>query len=241
MTWLSQKCSRPLSFIQKPWRATCGLKIFFMCETEWILHVPWYLAVISFFHVENILFYFPCEFFFLVKNVFVSREIFFFSWKLFFFLVKNVFFFSWIFFSCKKNIFFLVKNVFVERIFLNKKFLLISKWYIYILYKFLGVEKTWKNAEKTEKQNVKKKKILKKFTSSNWVKLVCKFLCRTKWNIFPLQEKMYDFCVEQKCREKPNVKKKLWKKILEKNKFTYRKRNHSSLKKFFHWFHTWKK
>lgn len=65
------------------------------------------------------------------------------------------------------------------------------------------------------------------------MKLVCKFLCRTKWNIFPLQEKMYDFCVEQKCREKPNVKKKLWKKILEKNKFTYRKRNHSSLKKFF--------
>lgn len=50
-----------------------------------------------------------------------------------------------------------MKNVFVERIFLNKKFLMISKWYIYILYEFLGVEKTWKNAEKTEKQNVKKK------------------------------------------------------------------------------------
>lgn len=160
----------------------------------------------KYFVLFSLWIFFSCEkrfclswiFFFLVKTVFFSRE--------------KCFFFSWIFFSCKKNIFFLVKNVFVERIFLNKKFLLISKWYIYILYKFLGVEKTWKNAEKTEKQNVKKNEILKKFTSSNWVKLVCKFLCRTKWNIFLLQEKMYDFCVDQKCREKPNVKKKFVKK-----------------------------
>lgn len=70
--------------------------------------------------MENILFYFPCEFFFLVKNVFVSRE------KCFFFPVKNVFF-SFDFFFLVKNVFFLVKNVFVERIFLNKKFLMILK------------------------------------------------------------------------------------------------------------------
>lgn len=45
----------------------------------------------------------------------------------------------------------------LKEFFLNKKFLMILKWYIYILYEFFGVEKTWKNAEKTEKQNVKKK------------------------------------------------------------------------------------
>lgn len=110
---------------------------------------------------------------------------------------------------------------------------MILKWYIYILYEFFGVEKTWKNAEKTEKQNVKKNKILKKCTSSNWVKLVCKFLCRTKWNIFLLQEKMYDFCVEQKCREKPNVKKKVVKKNSGKKWIHLQKKKSLLIKKVF--------
>lgn len=162
MTWLSQKCSRPLSFIQKPWRATCGLKIFFMCETEWILHVPWYLAVISFFNVENILFYFPCEFFFLVKNVFVSREIFFFLVKTVFFSREKCFFFSWIFFSCKKIFFFLVKNVFVERIFFKQKIPHdIKMIYIYFIRIFWGgknVKERGKNWETKckKKQNPEK-------------------------------------------------------------------------------------
>lgn len=162
MTWLSQKCSRPLSFIQKPWGATCGLKIFFMCETEWILHVPWYLAVISFFHVENILFYFPCEFFFLVKNVFVSREIFFFSWKLFFFSREKCFFFSHEFFFLVKKIFFFSWKMFLlKEFFLNKKFLMILKWYIYFIRIFWGgknVKERGKNWETKckKKQNPEK-------------------------------------------------------------------------------------
>lgn len=65
------------------------------------------------------------------------------------------------------------------------------------------------------------------------MKLVCKFLCRTKWNIFLLQEKMYDFCVDQKCREKPNVKKKFVKKNSRKKLIHLQKKKSLLIKKVF--------